>query len=82
MNAEQEMQQLKGRIAEVYARRERLKRELATGALAPRAGLARLAETDQELSGLDSRFKTLWDAAQASAKTARQKDACTEEPRP
>ena len=77
MNAEQEMQQLKGRIAEVYARRERLKQELARGALAPRAGLARLAETDQELSGLDSRFKALWDAAQARAKAIR-----TEEPRP
>ncbi|MBI5936573.1 MAG: ankyrin repeat domain-containing protein [Betaproteobacteria bacterium] len=68
MNTEQEMQQVKGRIAEVYARRERLKRELETGGLAPRAGLARLAETDQELSALDSRFKQLWDAAQARAK--------------
>jgi len=77
MNAEQKIQQLKARIAEVYARRERLKRELETGVMAARAGLAQLAETDRELSGLDSRFKTLWDAAQASAKTTR-----TEEPRP
>lgn len=77
MNAEQEMQLVKGRIAEVYARRERLKRALETGALAPRAGLAQLAETDRELSALDSRFKALWDAAQGRAKTTRQ-----EEPRP
>lgn len=70
MNSEQEMQQLKGRIAEIYARRERLKRALETGELAPRAGLARLNEVDRELSGLDTRFKTLWDAVQTRTKTA------------
>jgi hypothetical protein len=62
MHAEQEMQQLKGRIAEVYARREQLKQALASGALAPRTGLAQLGETDRELSDLDTRYKTLWDA--------------------
>lgn len=65
MPAEQEIQQLKGRIAEVYARRERLKQALASGALAPRAGFAQLDVTDRELSELDSRFKALWDAAHA-----------------
>lgn len=70
MNTDQEMHQLKGRIAEVYARRERLKRALESGDLAPRAGLARLNEVDRELSGLDTRFKILWDAAQAPVKTA------------
>lgn len=57
------MQQLKERIAEVYARRERLKRALADGDLALRAGLAQLDTTDRELSELDSRYKVLWDAA-------------------
>jgi hypothetical protein len=68
MNAEQdselEISQLKACIAEVYARRERLKRELETGVLAPRAGFIQLTETDRLLSDLDTRFKTLWDAAQ------------------
>jgi hypothetical protein len=63
MNANQEMQQVKGLIAQVYARRETLKLELEAGAIAPRNGLARLEEIDRELSGLDSRFKQLWDSA-------------------
>ncbi|MDD4881130.1 MAG: hypothetical protein PHR30_02930 [Gallionellaceae bacterium] len=63
MHAEQEMQQIKGRIAEVYARREQLKQALDSGRLAPRAGFPQLDATDQELSALDSRYKTLWDAA-------------------
>lgn len=63
MPAEQEMQQIKGRIAEVYARRERLKQALASGTLAPRAGFAQLDATDGELSELDGRYKALWDAA-------------------
>jgi hypothetical protein len=65
-NPEQEIQQVKQRIAEVYAHREQLKAELQSGVLAPRAGLARLEETDQELSALDSRFKQLWDARKAT----------------
>jgi hypothetical protein len=68
MNAEQdtelEIGRLKACIAEVHARRERLKRELETGMLAPRAGFIQLDETDRLLSDLDTRFKTLWDAAQ------------------
>lgn len=63
MQTEPEMQQIKGRIAEVYARREGLKQALADGALAPRAGFAQLEATDRELSDLDSRYKALWDAA-------------------
>lgn len=62
-----EIQQLKQRIAEVYARRESLKRELESGTVAPRTGFAQLEITDQELSGLDSRFKKLWDASQSIA---------------
>lgn len=65
------MHRLKTRIAEVCARRERLKRELESGALAPRAGFAALNETDRLLSDLDTRFKTLWDAARAAAAWAR-----------
>ncbi len=66
-----EMHRLKTRIAEVYARRERLKRDLEAGALTPRAGFVALNETDRLLSDLDSRFKTLWDAARAAAAWAR-----------
>ncbi len=65
MNAEQEIQHLKRRIAEVYARREDLKRALEAGAVAPRAGFTQLEETDRELSGLDTRFKQRWDASRA-----------------
>jgi hypothetical protein len=62
MDSEQEIQLVKGRIAEVYARREQLKQALDSGALSPRAGFSKLDETDRELSELDSRFKALWDA--------------------
>lgn len=60
-----EIQQLKRRIAEVYARRESQKRALESGTVAPRKGFAQLEITDQELSGLDSRFKQLWDASRS-----------------
>ncbi len=66
LNADQEIQRVKDCIAAVYAQRERLKTELETGVLAPRAGFAQLEATDRELSGLDSRFKLLWDAAQVA----------------
>lgn len=66
MPAEQEIQRLKSRIAEVYAHREQLKRALEIGALPPRAGFTQLEQTDRELSALDTRFKTLWDAAQSA----------------
>ena len=59
-----DLYRLKTRIAEVYAQRERLKRELDTGVLAPRTGFIQLNETDRLLSDLDTRFKTLWDAVQ------------------
>lgn len=62
MSDEEELLALKGRIAEVYARRERLKLVLESGAPRTRAGLARLEAIDQELSELDSRYKALWDA--------------------
>ena len=61
MNREEEMQQLKGRIAAVYALREDLKSALENGALVPAAGFAQLGVIDGELSYLDTRFKTLWD---------------------
>jgi hypothetical protein len=69
-NAQQEISQLKDRIAQVYAQCERLKQALEIGALAPRAGLQQLAETDQLLSQLDTRFKGLWDAAQTRAQSS------------
>ena len=64
MTTQQEISQIKARIAQVFAQREGLKRALETGALAPRAGLQQLDETDRLLSTLDTRFKALWDAAQ------------------
>jgi hypothetical protein len=63
MTTQQEISQIKARIAQVFAQREGLKRALETGALAPRAGLQQLDETDRLLSALDTRFKALWDAA-------------------
>ena len=66
-DTEQEISQLKARIAEVYAQREQLKRALETGDLAPRAGFSQLNETDRLLSDLDTRFKRLWDAARTPA---------------
>jgi hypothetical protein len=65
-----EMHRLKTRIAEVYAQRECLKRALETGALAPRAGFDQLNEADRLLSDLDTRFKSLWDAARAATQWA------------
>lgn len=67
MSPEQEMHQVKDRIAQVYARREALKKNLEAGAVPARAGLAQLGKIDVELSGLDSRFKQLWDARQVSS---------------
>jgi hypothetical protein len=64
---EQEIEQIRTSIAEVYARRERLKQELETGAVPTRDGFTRLDEIDRELSELDSRFKQLWDATRASS---------------
>lgn len=67
-----DLYRLKTRIAEVYARRERLKRDMESGALAPRIGFVELNETDRLLSDLDSRFKSLWDAARAAAQWAHR----------
>lgn len=78
MPAEQEMQQIKGRIAEVHARREQLKRALETGGLAARAGFSQLEQTDRELSDLDSRFKRLWDAAHGKPHPASRWAAATD----
>ncbi len=58
-----ELPSLKQRIAQVYAQRESMKRALESGALAPRAGLTQLEAIDRELSGLDARYKVLWDSA-------------------
>lgn len=63
MHDDEEMQKLKSRIAEVFARRERLKQALNDGSLQPRSGFPQLEATDSELSALDSRYKRLWDAA-------------------
>jgi hypothetical protein len=72
MHAEQEMQQVKNRIAQVYSRREQLKQALERGELTPRAGLMQLDATDLELSGLDSHYKRLWDEARANQVQRRE----------
>ncbi len=58
-----ELTQLKSRIAQVYAQREAMKRALESGTVPPRAGLDQLETIDRALSGLDARYKVLWDAA-------------------
>jgi hypothetical protein len=58
-----ELQTLKAEIARVFSQREALKREMETGITTPRQGFSRLEALDLELSGLDARYKTLWDAA-------------------
>lgn len=75
----QELHQLKASIAEVYARRERLKLTLAEGALSAREGLAALEVIDLQLSALDSLYKTLWDSTQPAA--ARRKPSDSSGPR-
>lgn len=58
-----EMRHLKTRIAQTWAKRERLKAALAAGTAPAAAGLRELEAVDRELSDLDTRFKRLWDAA-------------------
>lgn len=64
MTAEEEMEFLRGRITEVYSRRENLKVGMGKGIVPPRKGFEDLEILDKELSELDSRFKALWDAQQ------------------
>jgi hypothetical protein len=66
----QEIQRLKARIAQVWARRESLKQALADGAMRPSQGLRELEAVDRELAGLDTRFKLLWDRAKDTAKAS------------
>lgn len=61
MNEQQRMDQLRQQIAATVARRDALKQALETGEVAQRSGLRELVEIDQQLSGLDSEFKALWD---------------------
>ncbi len=61
---EEELQQLRRRIAEVVAARDALKREIETGAIAASGGLRRLERLDAELSALDTAFKQRWDSQQ------------------
>lgn len=63
MNDQQEILELKARIARVFKQREDLKAALERGEISASRGFAQLEQVDLELSGLDSRFKTLWDAA-------------------
>jgi hypothetical protein len=63
LDTDSELRLVKDRIATVYARREQWKQALERGVVAPRVGFTQLEETDRELSGLDSRYKQLWDAA-------------------
>lgn len=60
-----EIQSLKGRIAQVWLRREHLKQQLEQSAVPTSTGLRELEAVDRELSDLDTRFKRLWDATHA-----------------
>lgn len=68
VDAHQELLSLKSRIAQVWARRESLKKNLDTGNTPIQLGLRQLEAADRELSELDSRFKQLWDSANAKSK--------------
>jgi hypothetical protein len=67
MPADQEMQRLKACIAQVWARRESLKRALSEGGMPASQGLRELEGVDRELAELDTRFKRLWDEAKNMA---------------
>lgn len=75
MNTDQEIQQIRERIAQVFAHREHLKQDLECGVLSPRSGFPLLEQTDRELSQLDSRFKALWDAAHPQNVRSSQKES-------
>lgn len=57
----EQMAQLKQAIAEHYAQREALKKQLEQGQIKTREGLKQLDEIDAALSQLDSTYKKLWD---------------------
>ena len=63
-----EMNDLKQRIASVFAKREHLKDAMSQGQVAPHEGFRDLEALDSELSDLDSRFKHLWDTQQRDKK--------------
>lgn len=73
MPIEVDLEQTRRRIADIYARRERLKFDLDSGAVPARVGLPQLDVLDRELSDLDSHFKALWDAH--PTRTSRVADA-------
>ena len=66
MTETEDMDELRTRIATVFARREKLKQAMGEGITAARQGFRELEALDVELSELDSRFKQLWDAHKAS----------------
>lgn len=58
----EEMDQLKQLISNLYGQREQLKSDLENGEISPRLGMKKLFQLDNELSQLDTRFKQLWDS--------------------
>ena len=67
-----EMQDLKARIAQIWAVREGLKCALNQGAASPSRGLRELEAVDQQLAELDTRFKRLWDLQQTQQQTLEE----------
>ena len=57
----EEMNQLREQIAQTVAQRDALKLAIENGSTPARTGLRELIDVDARLSGLDSRFKCLWD---------------------
>lgn len=70
MTDQQIMQQLRGQIADTVTQRDALKLAIEQQKVPTRQGLRELEELDVRLSTLDTQFKTLWDSAQAKAKSA------------
>ncbi len=63
-----EVQDLKARIAQVWAVREGLKHALNQCVASPNRGLRELEAVDRQLAELDSRFKRMWDLQQNANK--------------
>jgi len=63
-----EVQDLKARIAQVWAVREGLKHALNQCVASPSRGLRELEAVDRQLAELDSRFKRMWDLQQNANK--------------
>jgi len=63
MDSSRQLDDLRTQIAETVGQRDRVKRAIAEGEIAPKKGLRELEVLDEHLSMLDTHFKRLWDAS-------------------